>query len=271
MSYCLHPAALLQAVGFCLKDVSSALSLKAVLVIFSLFGSFSFCISNYTCLLLVFLWRVCGGTTWGPGISPVWDLHRAFRLKRRKQGYGTASGVQTEVCLNASCRDSIMQIPHAYMKFPKAQMWDNYVFFAVSNCKQCSLLPHPICSHQEEMPSLNSSSSLEIQRRYFSPGNNTQASQVVYFMKRCMKFLGDNLFQSGGAGKQCCSFASRSSCWCWAGWWVDVCAVPKRKRNSRQMSKQKIGDFRDLDWVEEVGNQLCRDVNYFRKKKSTME
>lgn len=47
--------------------------------------------------------------------------------------------------------------------------------------------------------------------------------------------------------------------------------MPKRKRNSRQMSKQKIGDFRDLDWVEEVGNQLCRDVNYFRKKKSTME
>lgn len=50
-----------------------------------------------------------------------------------------------------------------------------------------------------------------------------------------------------------------------------MCAVPKRKKNSSQMSKQKTGDFRDLDWVEEVGSQLCRDVNYLRKKKRAME
>lgn len=53
-----------------------------------------------------------------------------------------------------------------------------------------------------------------------------------------------------------------------------MCAVPKRKKKikySSQMSKQKIGDFRDLDWVEEVGSQLCRDVNYLGKQKSAME
>lgn len=49
-----------------------------------------------------------------------------------------------------------------------------------------------------------------------------------------------------------------------------MCYAEKEKKFSSDV-KAKIGDFRDLDWVEEVGNQLCRDVNYFRKKKSTME